>query len=129
MLKILFLAVVASSASGKGIMAHAAKLGRNIQKMLDEENETLQKKYEEATLVWEQEMQRSRKEGRKPDMKLRPDPVHRKTLMVPADVSRSQLIKLMSSSPLGVLLNVSEMDTLRVAVSTEYGRFDDLMRA
>ena len=125
----LFLAVVASSASGKGIMAHAAKLGRNIQKMLDEENETLQKKYEEATLVWEQEMQRSRKEGRKPDMKLRPDPVHRKTLMVPADVSRSQLIKLMSASPMGVLLNVSEMDTLRVAVSTEYGRFDDLMRA
>ena len=62
-------------------------------------------------------------------MKFRPEPVHRRTLMVPADVSRSQLIKLMSASPQGVLLNVSEMDTLRVAVNTEYGRFDDLMRA
>ena len=125
----LFLAVVASSASGKGIMAHAAKLGKGIQRMLDEENENKLKKYEEATLLWEQEMQRSRKEGRKPDIKLRPEPVYRKTLMVPADVSRSQLIKLMSASPQGVLLNVSEMDTLRVAVNTEYGRFDDLMRA
>ena len=125
----LFLAVVASSASGKGIMAHAAKLGKGIQRMLDEENEDKLKKYEESTLIWEQEMQRSRKEGRKPDMKLRPEPVHRRTLMVPADVSRSQLIKLMSTSPQGVLLNVSEMDTLRVAVNTEYGCFDDLMRA
>ena len=125
----LFLSVVASSASGKGIMAHAAKLGQRIQQSLDEENEDKQKKYEEATLVWEQEMQRARKEGRKPDMKLRPEPVLRKTLMVPADVSRNQLIKLMSSNPQGVLLNVSEMDTLRVAVNAEYGRFDDLMRA
>ena len=125
----LFLSVIASSASGKGIMAHAAKLGQRIQKSLEEENEDKQKKYEEASLLWEQETQRARKEGRKPDMKLRPEPFHRKTLMVPADVSRSQLIKLMSTSPQGVLLNVSEMDTLRVAVNTEYGRFDDLMRA
>ena len=125
----LFLAVIASSASGKGIMSHAAKLAQGIQKMLDEENEDKQKKYEETSILWEQEMQRARKEGRKPDMKLRPEPFHRKTLMLPADVSRSQLIKLMSASPQGVLLNVSEMDTLRVAVNTEYGRFDDLMRA
>ena len=125
----LFLAVIASSASGKGIMAHAAKLGHGIQKMLDEENDDKQKKYEETSILWEQELQRARKEGRKPDMKLRPEPFHRKTLMLPADVSRSQLIKLMSASPQGVLLNVSEMDTLRVAVNTEYGRFDDLMRA
>ena len=125
----LFLSVIASSASGKGVMSHAARLGYPIQKMLNEENAKKQRQYEENQLLWEQERQRALKEKRKPDMKLRPEPVRRKTLIVPADVSRTQLIQLMSGSPDGVLLNVSEMDTLRTALGAEYGRFDDLMRA
>lgn len=124
-----FLSVIASAASGKGILAHAAKLGCGIQKMLEEEGDAHQREYEEAQMLWEQERQRALKEHRKPDINLRPEPVKRRTLMVPADISRTQLIQLMSGSPHGVLLNVSEMDTLRAAVSTEYGRFDDLMRA
>lgn len=124
-----FVAVIASSASGKGIMAHAARLGEAIQKMLDEDNERRQRDYEKAQLLWEQERQRAVKEKREPDMKLRPEPVVQKTLLVPADVSRTRLIQLMSGSPQGVILNVSEMDTLRMAVNAEYGRFDDLMRA
>ena len=124
-----FVSVIASSASGKGIMAYAARLGEAIQKAFDEENETAQRDSEKAQILWEQERQRAMKEKREPDMKLRPEPVVRKTLLVPADVSRTQLIQLMSGSPHGVILNVSEMDTLRVAVNAEYGRFDDLMRA
>ena len=124
-----FLDVVASSASGKGIMAYAAKLPRGIQQQIDEENELRQREHEKAVILWNQECQRANKERREPDMKLRPEPVVRKTLMVPADVSRTQLIQLMSGSPAGVILNVSEMDTLRAAVNAEYGRFDDLMRA
>lgn len=125
----LFLAVVASSASGKGIMTHASKLAYPIQKMLDAENNRKVRAYEEAMALWNQEMHTAMKQKRKPDMKLRPEPVLRKTLIVPADVSRTQLIQLMSASPNGVLLNVSEMDTLRAAVNAEYGKFDDLMRA
>ena len=125
----LFLAVIASSASGKGVMAHAARLGYPIQKMLDEENAQKQRRYEENQILWEQERQRALKEKRKPDMKLRPEPVRKKTLIVPADVSRTQLIQRMSTSPDGIIVNVSEMDTLRTAMGAEYGRFDDLMRA
>ena len=125
----LFLAVVASSASGKGVMAHAARLAYPIQKLLDEENARKQHQYEENQILWEQERQRALKEKRKPDMKLRPEPVRKKTLIVPADVSRTQLIQRMSCSPDGIILNVSEMDTLRTALGAEYGRFDDLMRA
>ncbi|MBQ8520461.1 MAG: DUF3987 domain-containing protein [Bacteroides sp.] len=125
----LFLAVIASSASGKGVMAHAARLGYPIQAMLDKENEQKLRQYEENQLVWEQERQRALKEKRKPDMKLRPEPVRKKTLMIPADVSRTKLIQDMSTSPDGVIINVSEMDTLRTALGAEYGRFDDLMRA
>ena len=125
----LFLSVIASSASGKGVMAHAARLGYPIQKMLDEENAQKQRQYEENQMVWEQERQRALKEKRKPDMALRPEPVRKKTLMVPADVSRTQLIQQMSASPDGIIINVSEMDTLRTALGAEYGRFDDLMRA
>ncbi len=120
---------IASSASGKGIMAYAAKLGQLIQKLLNEANETRQLEYDKAMMLWEQERQRAMKEKREPDMKLRPQPVMRRTLMVPADVSRTNLIQLMSGSPDGIILNVSEMDTLRAAVNAEYGRFDDLMRA
>ena len=125
----LFLAVIASSASGKGVMAHAARLAYPIQKLLDEENALKQHQYEENQILWEQERQRALKEKRKPDMKLRPEPVRKKTLIVPADVSRTQLIQRMSCSPDGIILNVSEMDTLRTAMGAEYGRFDDLMRA
>lgn len=124
-----FLAVIASSASGKGVMAHAARLAYPIQKLLDEENTEKQRRYEENLIQWEQERQRALKEKRKPDMKLRPEPVRKKTLLVPADISRTQLIQRMSASPDGIILNVSEMDTLRTALGTEYGRFDDLMRA
>lgn len=125
----LFLDVIGSSAVGKGIMAYAARLPRSIQKLLDEEDEQRNREYEKATLLWEQERQRANKERREPDMKLRPEPVLRKTLMVAADVSRTRLIQLMSGSPGGVILNVSEMDTLMTAINAEYGRFDDLMRA
>lgn len=124
-----FLNVIGSAAVGKGIMACAARLPRGIQKLLDEENEQRQSDYEKAGILWEQERQRANKEHREPDMKLRPEPVVRKTLVVTADVSRTRLIQLMSGSPDGVVLNVSEMDTLRAAINAEYGRFDDLMRA
>ena len=125
----LFLAVIASSASGKGVMAHAAKLGRAIQKMMNDDHEKKVHQYEEQQFLWERERQTALKEKRNPDMKLRPEPLRRRTLLVPADISRTQLISLMSASPQGVLLNVSEMDTLRAAVNAEYGKFDDLMRA
>lgn len=110
----LFLNVIASSASGKGIMAHAVQLARPIHDLLKEENARKMRQYEEDLLLWEQERARALKEKRKPDLQLRPEQPKRKTLMVPADVSRTNLIQLMSGSPDGVLLNVSEMDTLRM---------------
>ena len=125
----LFLSVIASSASGKGVMAHAARLAYPIQQMLDKENEQKQRQYDESLLVWEQERQRALKEKRKPDFLLQPEPVRKRTLMIPADVSRTKLIQDMSTSPDGVIINVSEMDTLCTAIGAEYGRFDDLMRA
>ncbi|MBR5541636.1 MAG: DUF3987 domain-containing protein [Bacteroides sp.] len=125
----LFFSTIASSASGKGIMALAAKLPLQIQRMLEEASAQQEKEQEEALFLWEVERQRARKSGRKPDMKLRPKPWNPETLMIPADISRTRLVQLMSTSPLGLLINISEMDTLRVAVHTDYGRFDDLMRA
>lgn len=125
----LFLAVIASSASGKGIMTDASRLAQPIQKMFTEENESKQKEYDKASLLWDRERQQAMKEKRNPNIDLRPEPVKRRTLMVPADVSRTQLVKLLSTSPQGILLNVSEMDTLRTASNAEYGKFDDLMRA
>ena len=125
----LFLAVIASSASGKGIMALASLLVVPIQQLLEENNKQKVKDHEEALFLWELEKQKARKAVRKPDMSLRPEPLTMETLMIPADISRNRLIQLMSVSPRGLLLNVSEMDTLRVAVNTDYGKFDDLMRA
>ena len=125
----LFLAVIASSASGKGIMALASLLVVPIQQLLEENNKKKVKEHEEALFLWELEKQKARKAVRKPDMSLRPEPLNMETLMIPADISRNRLIQLMSVSPRGLLLNVSEMDTLRVAVNTDYGKFDDLMRA
>ena len=125
----LFLAVIASSASGKGIMSLATHLVVPIQQLLEENNKQKVKDHEEALFLWELEKQKARKALRKPDMSLRPEPLNLETLMIPADISRNRLIQLMSVSPRGLLLNVSEMDTLRVAVNTDYGKFDDLMRA
>lgn len=125
----LFLAVIASSASGKGIMTQAARLAQPIQKMLKEENDRKQREYDEAQAVWEQERHCAMKEKRKPDLNLRPEQPSLQSLIIPADTSRPRLIQLLSTSPHGLLMNVSEMDTLRSAVKAEYGKFDDLMRA
>lgn len=125
----LFLAVIASAASGKGVMKNAAKLGMLIQRELDKENARKKKEYENAVMVWDIERSKAMKGKREADLEACPEPFLRETLFVPADVSRSQLIHLMAGSPNGVLLNTSELDTLRAAVNAEYGRFDDLMRA
>ena len=125
----LFLAVIASSASGKGIMMNAAKLPRLIQKEVDKENVELQKEYENAMMSWEIAHNNALKGKQQSDLDPRPEQPLRKTLTVPADMSRSQLIRLLAGSPDGILLNTSELDTLRSAVNAEYGRFDDLMRA
>ena len=125
----LFLAVIASSSSGKGVMAHAARLGRLIQKELDEANLKRQKEYEEAWMEWEMEHAKALKEKRKANLDMKPEPVMRETLIVPADVSRSQLIQLMCGSPQGLLLNTSEFDTLCSALCADYAKFDDLLRA
>lgn len=125
----LFVCVVGSAASGKGIMMDAGQLGMRIHEMLRIENEKLQRQYEETLFVWEEERKRALKEKRSPDPKLRPEPVRVKVLIIPADISRTHLIKLMSNCPYGVILIVPEIDTLRIANSAEYGKFDDLMRA
>ena len=125
----LFLAVVAPSSTGKGIMAHASKLGRMVQKELDEANKKRQKEFDEAWAVWEMEHAQAFKEKRKPNLDLRPEPVLRESLIVPADVSRTQFIQLMAGSPQGLLLNTSEFDTLCSAMRAEYAKFDDLLRA
>lgn len=125
----LFLNVLASSASGKGIMANASRLGKGVQKELEAAHAARMKAYENELFAWEQERARALKEKRSPDIKQRPEPVLRETLWVPADTSRSQLIQLLAGSPQGVLINTSELDTLNSAVKAEYGRFDDLLRA
>ena len=125
----LYLAVVAPSSTGKGIMSHAAKLGRMVQKELDDANKKRQKEFDEAWAEWEIEHALAFKEKRKPNLDLRPEPVLRESLFVPADVSRTQFIQLMAGSPQGLLLNTSEFDTLCSAMRTEYARFDDLLRA
>lgn len=125
----LFLAVIAPPASGKGIMALPAKLPRLIQKELDEENAKAMREYEQELTLWEQRRIMAMKGKLEGALEPKPEMPMRKTLIVPADVSRSQLIRLMAGSPDGVLLNTSELDTLKAAVNAEYGRFDDLMRA
>ena len=125
----LFLTVVASSASGKGIMAQAAKLARLIQSELEEENVRRMKEYANELLAWNRKHEQAVKGKSQEEVEAQPEPPLRETLIVPADVSRSQLIRLMAGSPNGVLLNTSELDTLKAAVNAEYGRFDDLMRS
>ena len=125
----LFLAVIASSASGKGIMSNASRLVWEIQKELEAAHKAKQKEYDNALLAWEQERQQALKNKRNPDTKLRPEPFLRETLSVAVNTSRSQLIQLLAGSPQGIILNASEFDTLHSAVKAEYGQFDDLLRA
>lgn len=124
-----FTMVVGEAASGKGIMTIASQLGTPIHQMMMEENRVREQEFEKAQLRWEEERQKALKEKRSVDIQLKPEPVHCKELLVPADVSRTQLIHLLSQNENGLILNVSEMDTLHTATSAKYGCFDDLMRA
>ena len=118
----------APSASGKGVMNWAAKLAYPIQEEMDEENEGMHKEFEEAWESWEMEKEAARKEKRKANKDLKPEPVKERILLMPASTSKSKLMIRIAENPDGLVIFTQEADTLFNASASECGHFDDLLR-
>ena len=126
----LYLLEIASAGSGKGVALWAFRMTMGVHQHLVGQYHALLEKYEEAKLAWELELQQANKQHRLPDVSKRPDPVPRLMLHTMASTSRTQLIRRMAENEaMGLVMVVSELDTLYTAVKSDFGQFSDLLRA
>ena len=120
----LFLMVVAPAGAGKGVMAFAGRLPEMIQQEMDRTYTTERKAHERQISMWESEKARAQRQKRNANYDIEPGepPVHR-CLMVPATVSRSQLLHHLDvMQEEGVIVNATEIDELSNSLASEVGR-------
>ncbi len=124
-----FFAAVAGTASGKGVVAHAAQLSLPLHKYLHEKTAAVYRDYEVQMRRYEMDQQKAWKEGRELEREapVKPPVV---TLQVSGNCSKSMLVKiLLDNGEMGAVINASEINTLVSSMGQDYGKMDDLFCA
>ncbi len=118
--------VIAPAASGKGVMDYALALCKYFLKEISDENDRLEKKYNEECEAYEKHCRTRKKDT--PDMS-RPEPPVYCYLHIPATVSKSRfLMHLRDNKERGGFIFDLEADTLTSAGKMEYGNYFDFLR-
>lgn len=126
----LYLAALAGSGRGKGVMQLAAILPAAIQEYYDELNRKDEREYRQKLLKWNLEERLAAQEKRVPDLDQCPEMPVERILKVAPNISKSQLIlALEAGGAVGLVMNASELDMISSAMHQEYGKHDDVMRA
>lgn len=126
----LYFVALAGAGRGKGVMQLAAILPNAIQNYYNELNKKEEREYEKKKLEWDLEERLAAQGKRVPDLDKRPEPLVKHILKVSPNISKSQLIiALEESGPIGVVMNASELDAVSSAMSRDYGKHDDVLRA
>lgn len=128
----LYLLVIASSASGKGLLTLASRLPEAINNYLREENKKKKEAYERELETWEKNNHPNKK-GPSPaatassSMPEKPQYLY---LCGAPNTSKNQLIRrLKINAKLGLIINASELDMISGAMKQKCGHHDDVFRA
>ncbi len=125
----LFFAAVASTASGKGVVAHASGISFPLHQFLCEKSAKVHKEYQNALRQYQIEMQKAAKAGKEFTLEEPVEPT-RLMLQISANCSKSCLVRsLGDNAEQGLVLNASEINTLVSSLGQDYGRMDDLFCA
>ena len=126
----LFLLVIASSASGKGLLTLASRLPESINNYLKGENKKKKEAYERELEAWEKANQPGKKGGASPaattppSMPEKPEYLY---LCGAPSTSKNQLIRrLKINGKLGLIINASELDMISGAMKQKCGHHDDV---
>lgn len=114
----LFLFISAPPSSGKGAVAVVKKIGKAIQKNLDD-------KYFAALKEYEQKMEEYNKSE---DKSAPPSKPNKQLFFIPSNSSSTKLIEVMDSNSLFGVLMEPEADTLCQALKADWGSFSDTLR-
>ncbi len=118
--------VVAPAACGKGVMDYALTLCKHFLKDISDENDRLEKKYNEECQAYEKYCKSRKKEGEELS---RPEPPVYCFLHIPATVSKSRfLMHLRDNKERGAFIFDLEADTLTATGKVEYGNYFDYLR-
>lgn len=123
-----YLAIVAPAAAGKGALACTSALLNRTDEYYRQQNRDRQKAFDSDTLVWEEEQRCAKREKRKADIGLKPQPPVMQYFKLPATTSKSRLIEsLAAAAAVGCTMVSTEIVTLTSAFSQDYGNFEDIL--
>lgn len=128
----IFLLVIASSASGKGLLTLASRLPESINNYLKGENKKKKEAYERELETWEKANLPNKKGASPavtalPSMPEKPEYLY---LCGAPNTSKNQLIRrLKINGKLGLIINASELDMISGAMRQKCGHHDDVFRA
>ena len=127
----LYLLIIASSASGKGLLTLASRLPEAINDYLKGENKKKKEAYERELETWEKNNHTNRK-GVSPAATT-PSSIPEKPqylyLCGAPNTSKNQLIRrLKTNGKLGLIINASELDMISGAMRQKCGHHDDVFR-
>ena len=123
-----YLAVVAPAGTGKGVLNFASTLADPTHDHYNKLQQQKKQAHDEATLNWEHEQQQARREKRKPDINLKPQPLRSQYFKISPNTSKSRLIEtLAASGEIGCYMFSSEISTMSTALGLDFGKFDDIL--
>lgn len=128
----LYLLIIASSASGKGLLTLASRLPEAINDYLKGENKKKKEAYERELETWEKNNHSNRK-GISPATTASPSIPEKPQYLYlcgAPNTSKNQLIRrLKTNGKLGLIINASELDMISGAMRQKCGHHDDVFRA
>lgn len=123
----LYLLIIASSATGKGLLKMAGILPTAINEHLKKENKRKKQQYLRELAEWEKKNHPSSKTPSGENM---PEPPIYITLCGSPNTSKSQIIKrLRDNGETGLIINATELDMISSAIKQECGKYDDVFCA
>lgn len=123
-----YLASVAATGAGKGIMAFTAILLDPTQEYYDQIRRANKKAYEQALLGWDSEQQQARREKRLPDINLKPEEPKAQYLKISATTSKSRLIEhLATAGEVGCCMATTEINTMVSSLGQDCGKYEDIL--
>ena len=118
----LYTALVAAAGSGKGLAAYSTLLGSKINDALEKKYQEAKKEYEKKLMIWELEVRNALKEKRIPDTNLKPEEPVRQMLLMPTNISKSQMMHdLKALEGIGGIMNSLEIDAMTENLGSDYG--------
>lgn len=125
-----YLATVAPAGTGKGVIAHTAKLLASIQHYYEGLYAQQKKEYDKEIIGWEMKMDKLKHSKHPEETEVDDKPAAPKPhyLTIAASTSKSRLVEhLAESEDRGCSMSTTEINTLINAIGQDYGRFDDIL--